>query len=199
MIEGLKPFYNSALYPFAKLFARTPVHPNVISFAGVLLSCAACYYAARGQWIGAAALIVVGSCLDGLDGLLARTAGKMTEFGAVFDSICDRFTEFAWSLGILIYYMRNPIYHGLGVYCTFLAMSGSIMVSYVRARCEAEGIPCSRGLLQRPERIIMLIICFLCGPKIMTGGLLLIAVLAYITVIERICIAFFSHENAANH
>ena len=190
MIENLKPLYNAALDPLAKLFAKTSIHPNVISFVGVPISCLACYYAARGQWIAAAILVVIGSCMDGLDGLLARTAGKITVFGAVFDSICDRFTEFAWTFGVLIFYMRNPVYHNLGVYSTFCAMSGSIMVSYVRARCEAAGIPCSRGLLQRPERIIMLIISFLCGPKFMIGGLLMISVLAYITVFERIYIAF---------
>ena len=192
----IEPFYNAALNPLAKLFAKTSVHPNVISFIGVPISCLACYYAARGQWTAAALCIVIGSCMDGLDGLLARTAGKTTVFGAVFDSICDRFTEFAWTFGVLIFYMRNPVYHGLGVYSTFCAMSGSIMVSYVRARCEAAGIPCSRGLLQRPERIIMLIISFLCGPRIMIGGLFLISVLAYITVIERIYIAFSSCNSA---
>ena len=198
MIESLKPLYNAALYPFAKLFAKTPLHPDVISFVGVPLSCVACYYAARGQWIAAALFIVVGSCMDGLDGLLARTAGKETTFGAIFDSVCDRFTEFTWTFGILIFYMHNPSYRGWGVYSTFCAMTGSIMVSYVRARCEAAGIPCSRGLLQRPERIIMLIICFLCGPRIMIGGLLLISALAYITVIERVCIAFSTRDSNTN-
>jgi CDP-diacylglycerol--glycerol-3-phosphate 3-phosphatidyltransferase len=201
MIEGFKPFYNAALYPLAKLFTRTSIHPNAISSTGVLLSCVACYYAATGQWIVAALLVAAGSCLDGLDGLLARTAGKTTVFGAVFDSVCDRFTEFAWTFGILVFYMHHHLYRGLGVYSTFLAMSGSIMVSYMRARCEAAGIPCSRGMLQRPERIIMLIASFLCGPRIMIGGLLLISALAYITVIERIYIAFSAsaRDGAAKH
>jgi CDP-diacylglycerol--glycerol-3-phosphate 3-phosphatidyltransferase len=198
MIEGLKPFYNAALYPFARLSARVRIHPNAVSFAGVLFSGVACYYAAQGQWLTAAVLTAAGSCLDGLDGLLARSTGKTTVFGAILDSICDRFTEFAWMFGILIYYMHNPLYHGLGVYSTFLAMSASIMVSYVRARCEAVGISCSRGLLQRPERIIMLIICFLCGPRVMVGGLLLISALGYITVIERIYIAFSMSDSANN-
>jgi CDP-diacylglycerol--glycerol-3-phosphate 3-phosphatidyltransferase len=187
------------LDPAAKLFAKTPIHPNAVSFAGVLVSCVACYDAARGHWIASALLIALGSCMDGLDGLLARTAGKVSVFGGVFDSICDRFTEFAWTLGILIFYMHNPLCHGLGVYSTFLSMSGSILVSYMRARCEAAGIPCSRGLLQRPERIIMLIISFLCGPTIMIGGLLLISVLAYITVVERIYIAFSTGDSAVRH
>ncbi len=199
MIENLKPLYNAALHPVAKLFAKTPIHPNAVSFAGVLASCVACYYAARGQWFVSALLIVTGSCMDGLDGLLARITGRITVFGGIFDSICDRFTELAWTLGILVFYMRNPIYHGLGVYSTFLAMTGSILVSYMRARCEAAGVPCSRGLLQRPERIIMLIISFLCGPKIMIGGLLLISVLAYITVVERIYIAFSTGDSAVKH
>jgi CDP-diacylglycerol--glycerol-3-phosphate 3-phosphatidyltransferase len=199
MIEGLKPLYNASLLPFAKLFAKTNVPPNAVSFAGVLMSCPACYYAARGNWTVAAVLVAIGSCMDGLDGLLARTAGKITAFGAIFDSICDRFTEFAWSLGILIFYVRHPAYRDLGVYFSFLALSGSIMVSYMRARCEAAGIPCSRGLLQRPERIIMLIIFLLCGPKIMIGGLLLISVLAYITVVQRICIAYSARTNSTTH
>jgi CDP-diacylglycerol---glycerol-3-phosphate 3-phosphatidyltransferase len=198
MIEGLKPFYNTALYPFARLSVRLRIHPNAVSFAGIVFSGVACCYAARGRWVTAAVLTAAGSCLDGLDGLLARTAGKTTVFGAILDSTCDRFTEFAWMFGILVYYMHNPLYHGWGVYSTFLAMSASIMVSYVRARCEAVGVPCSRGLLQRPERIIMLITCFLCGPKVMVGGLLLISALAYITVIERIYIAFSTRDSVNN-
>jgi CDP-diacylglycerol---glycerol-3-phosphate 3-phosphatidyltransferase len=196
MIEGLKPLYNAALYPVAKLFVRTGIHPNAVTFLGVPCSCVSCIFASRGQWIIAGSIIAFGSCLDGLDGLIARIAGKKSAFGAVLDSTCDRITELVWMLGIIIYYMNNPLYHGLGVYLAFLALSGSIMVSYVRARCEGEGISCTRGILQRPERIILLIVCFLAGPKAMIGGLLLISILSYITFIERLVIAFSTEKNA---
>jgi len=73
---------------------------------------------------------------------------------------------------------------------TFAAMSGSLMVSYVRARCEGAGIPCSSGMVQRPERILILVACLLAGKKVMAWGLLLLSVLTYATVVQRLIIAY---------
>jgi CDP-diacylglycerol--glycerol-3-phosphate 3-phosphatidyltransferase len=189
MIEKLKPFYNSLLNPVALLFIRINIHPNLITAFGFVLSIAAGYCCATGMWYLAAALVFAGACMDGLDGFVARQTGKTTAFGAVFDSCCDRITETAWFFGILWFYLQPPAFTREGVWLAFLAMTGSLMVSYVRARCEGAGIPCKQGILQRPERIVVLITCLLAGPGIMVWGLALLTLLSYATVVQRLAIA----------
>jgi phosphatidylglycerophosphate synthase len=199
MIEGLKPFYNSVLRPVANIFAGAGVTPNAITIAGVAVSAAAAYFCAVGQWPLAALLVFCGSCMDGLDGLVARQTGKQTRFGAVLDSAGDRVTEAAWFFGILLYYIGHPLYCGAGILCAFLACTGSQMVSYVRARCEGEGIPCKGGILQRPERIVVIIACLLSGPAIMVWGLAIIAVLGFVTAIQRLAVAGRADSNRPQH
>jgi CDP-diacylglycerol---glycerol-3-phosphate 3-phosphatidyltransferase len=189
MLENLKPFYNAALNPVARLFARINLHPNVITVLGVAVSSVAGYFCATGNWYAAALIVFAGSCLDGLDGLVARQTGKSTAFGAVLDSCCDRVTEASWFFGILYFYLHRPAYGNAGIYLAFLAMAGSFMVSYVRARCEGANIACKKGLLQRPERIVVLVVCLLAGPVVMTWGLGLLSLVAYGTMVQRLIIA----------
>jgi len=190
MIENLKPVYDSMLLPVAKLLARLHINPNGITFLGLLISAVAALCAAQGNWFAASLFIVAGSCMDGLDGVLARYARKKTSFGAIFDSTSDRLTEIFWLFGILFFYVHHPEYSKWGMYLSFIAITGSLMVSYVRARCEGVNIPCKIGVLQRPERIIILIGCFLAGPIIMVWGLLFLSVFTYATMVQRLFIAF---------
>jgi CDP-diacylglycerol---glycerol-3-phosphate 3-phosphatidyltransferase len=189
MLEKLKPFYNSVLNPVAKLFARINLHPNAITVLGAALSIAAGYFCATGRWYTAALLVFAGSCMDGLDGLVARQTGKSTAFGAVLDSCCDRVTEAAWFFGIIYFYLHRPAHGYAGIYLAFIAMAGSFMVSYIRARCEGANIACKQGILQRPERIVVLVACLLAGPVIMIWGLGLLSLLAFGTMIQRLNIA----------
>jgi CDP-diacylglycerol--glycerol-3-phosphate 3-phosphatidyltransferase len=190
MLEILKPLYNAILLPFAKFLAKLHIKPNTITCIGLLISALAAYYAAKGSWIVAALVIGIGSCMDGLDGVLARYADKKTSFGAIFDSTADRLTEIFWLFGILFFYAHHPAFGTWGIYLSFVAISSSLMVSYVRARCEGVNIPCKTGMLQRPERIVVLVVCFFAGPKIMILGLGLLSVLATITVIQRMVVAY---------
>jgi CDP-diacylglycerol--glycerol-3-phosphate 3-phosphatidyltransferase len=127
--------------------------------------------------------------MDGLDGLVARNTGKKSPWGALLDSTADRITEIAWLSGVLFFYCNAPGGR-LGIFLTFAAMSGALMVSYVRARSEGARIPCASGLLQRPERILILMACFLAGSAIMTWGLALLSVLAYATVVQRLIVTY---------
>jgi len=192
MIEGLKPFYNSTLRPIAVLCAKANVHPHAISIAGIVISFVAAYFCALGPWLYAAVLVAFAGCLDGLDGLVARQTGKQTRFGAVLDSTGDRFTEAAWLFGLMIFFVVHPKNGHAGIYLAFLAQAGSQMVSYVRARCEGAGIACTAGILQRPERIMVLIACLLLGPNIMEWGLGLIAALGFFTAAQRLWLAYRS-------
>jgi CDP-diacylglycerol--glycerol-3-phosphate 3-phosphatidyltransferase len=186
MIEKLKPFYNNVLSPVAAALEKINVHPNVVTVAGVAVSIAAGYLAAVGKWPLAALVVSIGACLDGLDGVLARRMDRKTSFGAVLDSTCDRVTEMAWFFGLMVYYIRHPVWGNAGIYLSYAALCGSILVSYIRARAEGETLKCSAGILQRPERIIILIACFFLGPKAMISGMAVLTIFALVTVIQRL-------------
>jgi len=102
MIEVLKPFYT-ALSCRGKDFTSAKIHPNIITLLGLCISSVAGLFAATGKWWLTAIFIVLGSCMDGLDGLVARQYNKQSAFGAIFDSTADRLTEIFWLMGICIF------------------------------------------------------------------------------------------------
>lgn len=191
MIEGLKPLYNNILRPVMRGFAGLGIHPNVLTVIGLGFFGVSGYFTAIDRWYWALVLIVTGACFDGLDGLLAREMNLKSTFGAILDSTVDRVTEIVWFLGLLGYYLRNGHEHQtIAIIVSFAAMSGSIMVSYVKARCEGAGVSCRPGILQRPERIVLISFFLLLGTRVMFWGVIILAALTWITVVQRIGIAW---------
>ena len=194
MIERLKPLYNAGLRPLARLLARIGIHPDVLTAIGLILFGFGGWLTVLGYWRGALIALVIGSLMDGLDGVLARETDRRSTFGAVLDSVCDRFTEIIWIGSIVAYYIRNAVFNEMYVYISFAAVTGSLMVSYVKARAEGAGIECNKGILQRPERLIILAVFQLLGPGKMPWGLGIIAVLAYLTVLQRLYLVWKIYE-----
>ncbi len=153
--------YN-LLNPLISLLEKTGITPNQITTIGFLLNIAATVILIVGAeqadrndyhyiaWFGFALLFA--GAFDMLDGQLARKLNKMTKFGALFDSVIDRYSELIMFFGIS-YYLVSYHYFLSSVFA-FVAMIGSIMVSYVRARAEGLNVECKVGLMQRPERIL---------------------------------------------
>lgn len=142
------------------------------------------------SWIGwGGAILLFSGLFDMMDGRLARLGNMSTTFGAFWDSTLDRYSELFSLFGITLYLMiASGIWAGV---ITFLALVGSIMVSYVRARAEGLGIECKVGLMQRPERVVVTalaaIITGMTGSLWwLIGGMTLIAVLANITAFWRV-------------
>jgi CDP-diacylglycerol--glycerol-3-phosphate 3-phosphatidyltransferase len=186
MIQGLKPLYNAALRPALKLFVALRIRPSHITILGLLLFGATGWFSSAGRWYTAAGLAVLGGLADGWDGLLARETGQKSTFGAILDSTCDRLTEILWLLGLLHFYVKNPAFGTWAPHLCFLGISGSIMVSYVKARSEGESVECAGGILQRPERVILLLAGLLAGPQAMLWVLAALALLSYLTVVQRL-------------
>jgi CDP-diacylglycerol--glycerol-3-phosphate 3-phosphatidyltransferase len=149
MIDGLKPYYQALIRPLVRLLKLLGIHPNVLTVSGVILFGIGSGLVIIGEWKLALLVGVFGGLMDGLDGLLAQETGKGSAFGAFLDSVCDRFAEILWIGSFIVFYMRNPLFNGLPVYLAYAAITGSIMVSYVRARAEGAGIECKGGILQR--------------------------------------------------
>ncbi|MBA2460257.1 MAG: CDP-alcohol phosphatidyltransferase family protein [Actinobacteria bacterium] len=171
--------------------ARTRLTPNMLTAAGVTLCAVGAvlvYFEYRNEllwfWLGAA-VFVVGSVLDILDGALARAGGKQTPFGAFIDSTTDRASE-AFMLGaIALVFMRDGNEVALG--STIAAIAGSFLVSYTRARAEALGLRGDVGIGSRAERVVVISAGLALAPwGMLPWAIGVLAVTAWITVLQRI-------------
>ncbi len=133
---------------------------------------------------------LVGSFFDMLDGALARHTNRTTRFGAMLDSVLDRFSEAALLFGILVFYIGRQ--DSAGILLVSVTLFISQMVSYIRARAEALGLEGKEGLFTRPERIVVLVIGLLLSQfnYALFTAIALIAVFSFITVVQRLVIAW---------
>lgn len=145
-----------------RFVAKSHLSPNALTIIGFLLNFPAAFILAQGQswswWVGALLVLFAGA-FDMLDGAVAKVTGKTTKFGAFLDSTLDRCSEVVVFLGLLLYYRSGPTtdqHHGSTL--VFIAIAGSLLVSYVKARAEGLGMECKGvGLLPRPERVLMIV------------------------------------------
>ncbi len=156
---------NSAyqtLNPIINVLVKMGITPNGITIIGFLITIGSAVILIAGAELGAkgdtryitwfGVILLLAGVFDMLDGQLARKTNQMTKFGALFDSVIDRYSEMIMFFGIA-YYLVSYHYFLSGVFA-FIAMIGSIMVSYVRARAEGLGEDCKIGIMQRPERVL---------------------------------------------
>jgi CDP-diacylglycerol--glycerol-3-phosphate 3-phosphatidyltransferase len=161
--------------------ASTGIHPNVITLLGLLTNVWAAVLFAYGQFFAAGLVIFLAGFFDLADGPVARAQGRVTEFGAFFDSVMDRYSDIILYMGLLVYYARgNRFFY---VVLVAAVMGGSVMVSYTRARAESLIPSCRVGILERPERLVLLILGALTDR--MAAVLWVIAVMSNSTVIHR--------------
>ena len=171
--------------------ARTRVTPNALTTAGVSLCLAASvvvFFENRNEWffywVGAA-LFVIGSILDILDGALARAGGKTTPFGSFLDSTTDRVGEGAMLGAIALIFARQGNTVALGA--TVAAIAGSFLVSYTRAKAEALGLRGDIGLGSRAERVVVITAGLVLGPwGVLQWAIYLLTATAWLTVVQRI-------------
>jgi CDP-diacylglycerol--glycerol-3-phosphate 3-phosphatidyltransferase len=188
---------RATVEPIMRWLTRRRIHPNVISTAGFVITCSSGYFFHQHHVGTAGFLILLGGLFDLFDGTVARRTGLASSFGAFYDSTLDRLSEIVVYLGLLSLYNDYRLELGdVGmIYWIVLAMAGSLMISYTRARAESLGIPCHIGLMQRPERVILIgLSSLIFGETTMLGqrGLVLriviigLAVLTNLTAIQRI-------------
>lgn len=219
--SGQNLVYN-VFNPFINLLVKFGVTPNMITLLGLIINIVAAVILIYGAeqsdrsdhrlvgWAGF--VILLGGLMDMIDGRLARVTNSSSKYGALFDSVLDRYSEMFMFLGIC-YYLISKDYFYSSLFA-FIAMIGSIMVSYTRARAEGLGVNASVGIMQRPERVIIVGVSALaCGifSKIVGGDykieahmldfplfetitiftfpIFLLAIMANITAIRRLLFA----------
>ncbi len=165
-----------------RALARAGVTPNAISWVGFLFAVASGVLAGSGLLMWGGAVSLLGGGLDMLDGALARQTGRTTVFGALLDSSLDRYDEAVLLIGVCYWGAVNSD-NTLVLLC-MLALVGSLMVSYVKARAEGLGLTCDVGMFARPERVVVM------GLGLMVGlhlwAVALVAVVANITAMQRL-------------
>ena len=164
------------------LLAGLHVHPNILTLIGMVINIFAMVLFAKGIFIWAALVILFAGIFDIVDGEVARRTKRVTKFGAFFDSVIDRYSDLLLLLGLIIWYAKiNRIFY---VGLTGLVLIGSVLTSYTRARAESLIPACKVGFLERPERIVLLIIGSITDR--MAAVLWVMAILSNWTVSQRI-------------
>jgi len=173
--------FGAAIDRIVRWLALSRIHPNVLTFLGLVINIVAAYLFAAGSFRWAGAVVIGAGLFDMVDGRVARETNRVTRFGGFFDSVLDRYSDLALLMGLLVYYASIDRY--FYVVLTAIVMTGSVMVSYTRARAENTIPKCKVGFLERPERVVLLIIGALADR--MAPVLWVIAVLSNLTVAHR--------------
>lgn len=171
-------FLDRPLSPLAK---RIKVNPNLITIGGFLVTSVAAITIPYNLKI-AGILMICGGLFDTLDGIIARTNGMVTDFGAFFDSVLDRYSDSFLFLGFTWYLFENGSISG--AFLSLGAMIGTLLISYAKARAEGLGKDCHIGLMERAERIILMVFGALTG--LVLPMMWIMFVLTHLTVMQRI-------------
>jgi len=167
--------FLSLIEPLEKVLVSWKVHPHVITGAGLLISILTAFLFVKGHFLLAGIMVILTGVCDVLDGKLARATNQISKYGALIDSTIDFRSESSYIHALII-----------------LAIAGSFLVSYTRARAEGLGIECKIGIMQRPERMTFLAAGGILGSIpytrhfMMIFFLWVIAILANVTVVQRI-------------
>ena len=179
--------------PLERAMVRAQVSPDALNFLGAAFGLSAGIAFGFGAFGAAGWLILLGGASDVFDGRIARARGIVSENGAFLDSTLDRFAEAFTFLGLVVYFAATPV----AAFLAAAAMSGSLLVSYARARGDALGVSVTGGLMQRAERLVLLALAALLDPlmesrgwsphgALVIGAILLIALGAWGTACWRV-------------
>ncbi len=180
-----------------RVLVRTPVTPGVITWLGFILALGAAALVITAHLFAAGWVVIIAGFFDILDGALARRIEQATPFGAVLDSTLDRLSEAVLLLAILVLYRGEPWV----VLLVFLALLGSLLVSYIRARAEAVGLECQVGLFTRPERVVVLALGLLLShiANALIIALTIIVVFSFFTASQRLVYVWQQREKPCSY
>lgn len=176
--------------PAVKVVAGTSISPNAVSWFGFALAIGAAILIATGQLVAAGVVVLVAGYLDLLDGALARQTNRATAFGSILDSTLDRLSEAALLFGMLGLFLLSGepaatfLSQQWSIVLIFVALLGSLLVSYVRARAETAGVECQVGLCTRGERVVVVALGLLLNQVVI--ALMIVTVFSFITVAQRL-------------
>jgi CDP-diacylglycerol--glycerol-3-phosphate 3-phosphatidyltransferase len=177
------------------VFRDSPITPNMLTLFGLAITAVGAALVAMGHLLIGGFVLLFAGLFDILDGALARAAGKVYRYGAFLDSTVDRYSEGVVYLGILIYFLDR--HDTLDSIILLIALAGSFLVSYVRARAQSLGFTCDVGILARPERVVIIVaglllepIRFQSWPSALTIALWILAIGTNFTAVQRVWVVW---------
>ena len=180
--DQMRVRFRGVLDPIGAFLNRIGLMPNTMTILGLIGNTVGAFLLSQGQFTYGGLIILAMGPVDALDGTMARLRGEPSEFGAFVDSVTDRYSELVIFGGLLVFYVQDADW--VMALVTYFAASGSVMVSYIRARASSLGYDTKVGILTRMERYLVL------APTLVLGypwvGLWIIAILANITALQRI-------------
>jgi CDP-diacylglycerol--glycerol-3-phosphate 3-phosphatidyltransferase len=193
--DGLKNWYLNLITPAVNFFIARAVNPNLFTTLGFIASIisASLFVLGYPRWAGA--LVLLSGTFDIMDGKVARATNRVTKFGALYDSTLDRYAEVIVFFGLAYFFDRHhseflagpdSTWRVIAVIAVSVALGGSMMVSYVRARAEGLGLECKVGIMQRPERIVLLGFGAIIHEIALMIAVGLVALLSNFTAIQRL-------------
>jgi CDP-diacylglycerol--glycerol-3-phosphate 3-phosphatidyltransferase len=179
--RGIGVVCGAIIDRIVRWLALSKIHPNVLTFFGLVINIVGALLFSQGRFEWAGAVVIAAGLFDMVDGRVARATKQVTLFGGFFDSVIDRYSDLALYMGLLVYYASiNRFFY---IVLTAIVMTGSVMVSYTRSRAENAIPKCKVGFLERPERVVLIIIGALFNR--MAQVLWILAVLSNVTVVSR--------------
>ena len=170
--------------PVGRFLARLGLSPNAVTLLGLLGAAASAVLLGLGQFAAGGAVLLLAAAFDMFDGALARATGRETKFGALLDSMADRISEIVVLLGLLVHFLDESA--EAGAILVYIALAGSVLVSYVRARAGGLGVDCEVGLVTRPERVVALGVGLIIGQWWSPAVLVVLAAVGALTIVTTL-------------
>ncbi|MDZ7332535.1 MAG: CDP-alcohol phosphatidyltransferase family protein [candidate division KSB1 bacterium] len=202
--DWLKNLYLRLITPVIDFFIKRRLNPNHFTTLGFLLSVLTAYLFGSGFLRTAGIIMLISGTFDIIDGKVARATNRVTKFGALYDSTLDRYSEVFIFFGLAYYFVNDkwataPMPLSLwnltfesfnlslvSIIAVCMALGGSVMTSYVRARAEGLGLECKVGWMQRPERVVFIAFGAIFHKLLLIAALILVAIFANLTAVQRL-------------
>jgi len=190
--ECIKNLYVRIITPVIDFLIKRRLNPNHFTTIGLVLSIIAAYFFGIGLLRAAGIIMIISGTFDIIDGRVARASNRVTRFGALYDSTLDRYGEVTIFFGLAYYFVNNPwAVDGINLslittIAVCVALGGSVMTSYVRARAEGLGLECKVGVMQRPERIVLIAFGAIFHKVTLVIAIIIVAIFANITALQRL-------------
>lgn len=185
--KKVKESFLSLFVPFSQFLSEKGISPNLITFFGTAISLFAGILFYLEKTFLAGFSVILSGLMDIIDGQVAKISKKETKFGGVFDSTLDRYSELFIYIGISLLFFKKG--DALTSFVAIIALLGSMLVSYVKARAEGAGILLKSGLFQRAERFVLISAGGILGVEILKVFMYIIALVSHITAIQRLIMA----------
>jgi len=180
--DFLRKKFKKVLISLSSFFLKAGLTPNSITLLGLLGNIVAALFISKGKFLMGGIIASIAGTFDAIDGTMARLSGESSKFGCLLDSLIDRYSEMTLLLGILVYFSSKN--NSTGIILVYLALCGSFLVSYIRARAGGLGVEVKKGILTRVERLIILILSLFFNQPLI--GVLIIALLGNFTALQRL-------------